>query len=80
MYIIGISAFYHDSSVCLFKNGELIFACEEEKFSGIKHDSSFPNKVLNYIFKKYNISKSQIECVCYYESPIQKRKRVIANF
>jgi len=79
MYIIGISAFYHDSSVCLFKNGELIFACEEEKFSGIKHDSSFPNKVLNYIFKKYNISKSQIECVCYYESPIQKRKRVIEN-
>jgi len=79
MYIIGISAFYHDSSVCLFKNGELIFACEEEKFSGIKHDSSFPSKVLDYIFKKYNISKSEIECVCYYESPIQKRKRVIEN-
>ena len=79
MYIIGISAFYHDSSVCLFKNGELIFACEEEKFSGIKHDSSFPSTVLNYIFKKYNISKSEIECVCYYESPIQKRKRVIEN-
>ena len=52
MYIIGISAFYHDSSACLFKNGELIFACEEEKFSRIKHDSSFPNKVLTYIFKK----------------------------
>jgi len=79
MYIIGISAFYHDSSACLFKNGELIFACEEEKFSGIKHDSSFPSKVLDYIFKKYNISKSEIECVCYYESPIIKRKRVVKN-
>jgi carbamoyltransferase len=79
MYIIGISAFYHDSSVCLFKNGELIFACEEEKFSRIKHDSSFPNKVLTYIFKKYNISKSEIDCVCYYESPIIKRKRVVKN-
>jgi carbamoyltransferase len=79
MYIIGISAFYHDSSACLFKNGELIFACEEEKFSGIKHDSSFPNKVLTYIFKKYNISKSEIDCVCYYESPIIKRKRVVKN-
>jgi carbamoyltransferase len=79
MYIIGISAFYHDSSACLFKNGELIFACEEEKFSRIKHDSSFPNKVLTYIFKKYNISKSEIDCVCYYESPIIKRKRVVKN-
>ena len=44
MYIIGISAYYHDSSVSLFRNGQLIFACEEEKFTGIKHDSSFPIK------------------------------------
>ena len=79
MYIIGISAFYHDSSVCLFKDGELIFACEEEKFSGIKHDSSFPFKVLEYIFTKYNIKKEEIECVCYYENPKEKKKRVIQN-
>lgn len=56
-YIIGISAFYHDSSACLFKNGQLIFACEEEKFSGIKHDKSFPSKTIDYMFKKYKINK-----------------------
>lgn len=69
MYIIGISAYYHDSSVCLFHNNNLIFACEEEKFTGIKHDSSFPNNALNYIFDFYKIKKNEIECVCYYEDP-----------
>ena len=57
MYIIGISAYYHDSSVCLFKNGQLIYACEEEKFTGIKHDSSFPINSLNFIYKKYKLTK-----------------------
>jgi carbamoyltransferase len=78
-YIIGISAFYHDSSACLFKDGRLIFACEEEKFSGIKHDSSFPTKTLEYIFKIYNIKKEDIEAVCYYEDPILKMERVYKN-
>ena len=51
MYVIGISALYHDSSVCLFRDNQLIFACEEEKFTGIKHDSSFPVMALDYIYK-----------------------------
>jgi carbamoyltransferase len=78
-YIIGISSFYHDSSACLFKNGELVFACEEEKFTGIKHDSSFPKKTIEYIFKKYNLTKDMVECICYYEDPKLKLKRVINN-
>jgi carbamoyltransferase len=78
-YIIGISAYYHDSSACLFKNGQLIFACEEEKFTGIKHDHSFPTKTLEYIFKKFKISKKDIETICYYEDPKLKIKRVVDN-
>jgi carbamoyltransferase len=78
-FILGISAYYHDSSVCLFKDGQLLFACEEEKFTGIKHDSSFPFKSLNYIFKKYKIDKSKIEAVCYYEDPNLKLERVKTN-
>jgi carbamoyltransferase len=76
-YVIGISAFYHDSSACLFKNGELVFACEEEKFTGIKHDSSFPTSVLDYIFYKFDISKDDVDMVCYYENPEYKKYRVI---
>ena len=78
-YIIGISAFYHNSSACLFRHGQLVFACEEEKFSGIKNDSSFPIKTLNHIFKTYKISKKDIEAVCYYEDPKMKLDRVTNN-
>jgi carbamoyltransferase len=79
MYIIGISAFYHDSSVCLFKDNKLVFACEEEKFTGIKHDSSFPERALEYIHKEFKLTNKNIQAVCYYESPELKYKRVIDN-
>jgi carbamoyltransferase len=76
-YILGISAYYHDSSACLFKDGQLLFACEEEKFTGIKHDSSFPKKTIDYIFKKYRLNKNNIEAICYYEEPKIKLERVL---
>lgn len=79
MYVIGVSAYYHDSSACLFKDGELIFACEEEKFTGIKHDKSFPLQTLNYIFDKYGLTKDSVESICYYEDPQLKLKRVVNN-
>ena len=79
MYIIGISAFYHDSSVCLFRDNQLIFACEEEKFTGIKHDSSFPVMALDYIYKNYKITDKNLQAVCYYEDPKLKHERVIQN-
>lgn len=77
MFIIGISAYYHDSSACLFKNGELVFACEEEKFTGIKHDSRFPKSTISYIIKKFKLNKDNIESVCFYEDPQLKKERVI---
>jgi carbamoyltransferase len=78
-YVLGVSAFYHDSAACLFKNGQLIYACEEEKFTGIKHDSSFPYKSIDFILKRYKISKKDISAVCYYEDPKLKYKRVMQN-
>jgi len=78
-YIIGISAFYHDSSACLFEDGKLVFACEEERFTGIKHDNSFPEKTLDFIFKKYSLNRENVEAVCYYEDPKLKQKRVLKN-
>ncbi len=76
MYAIGISSYYHDSSLCLFKDGKLIFACEEEKFTGVKHDYSFPKKVLNYVTKKYSLTKENVEVVCFYEDVELKSQRV----
>lgn len=79
MYVLGISAYYHDSSACLFKNGDLLFACEEEKFTGIKHDSSFPKQTINYILTRFRLTKKDIDVVCYYENPELKKERVIKN-
>ena len=76
MFSIGISAYYHDSSVSLFRNGQLIFACEEEKFTGIKHDSNFPFKVIEHITKEYKLTKDNVEVVCFYEDTELKKKRV----
>lgn len=79
MYIIGISAHYHDSSVCLFRDNQLVFACEEEKFTGIKHDSSFPENALKHIYNKYKITSKNLQAVCYYEDPKLKYQRVVDN-
>ena len=55
MIQIGISCYYHDSSVCLIKDGKVILAVEEERFSGIKHDSSFPDNSIKWIMKESGI-------------------------
>lgn len=77
MFTIGISAYYHDSAACLFKDGKLIFACEEEKFTGIKHDKSFPKKTIDYIYRKYGVTDENLETVCFYEQPKLKHQRVV---
>lgn len=77
MYSIGISCYYHDSSVALFKDRRLIFACEEEKFTGIKHDNSFPKQTLKYIKDTYKLNKENVEVVCFYEDPSLKKERVV---
>jgi carbamoyltransferase len=79
MYIIGISAFYHDSSVCLFRDNILVFACEEEKFTGVKHDNRFPEQALAHIYKTYKLNSKNIQAVCYYEDPKIKYERVMEN-
>ena len=75
-YILGISCGYHDSAASLIKNGEVLGACEEERFTGIKHDFSFPTNTINWLFKKYNINKDDLESICFYENPDLKINRI----
>jgi carbamoyltransferase len=76
MNVLGISAYYHDSAACLFQDGELVFACEEEKFTGIKHDSSFPESAIQYIKDNYT---DKFDIVCYYEKPHIKLLRALKH-
>ena len=76
MNVLGISAYYHDSAACLFQDGKLVFACEEEKFTGIKHDSSFPDSVIKHIKENYT---DKFDVVCYYEKPHLKLLRALKH-
>ena len=55
MYILGISAYYHDSAACILKDGEIIAAAQEERFTRIKHDPNFPSNAIKYCLSEANI-------------------------
>ena len=80
MYILGISAFYHDSAACLVKNGEIVAAAQEERFTRLKHDSSFPRHSINYCLNKENISANELVNVVFYEKPFLKFERLLETY
>ena len=66
-YILGLSCYYHDSAAALIKNGEIIAAAQEERFSRKKHDSRFPKNAVLYCLKSQGISHSDVKDIVYYE-------------
>lgn len=80
MYLLGISAFYHDSAACIIKDDEIIAAAQEERFTRKKHDSSFPSNSINYCLKEAKINSSEITNVIFYEKPFQKFERLIETY
>ncbi len=80
MYILGISAFYHDSAACLIKNGDIVAAAQEERFTRIKHDSSFPANAIRYCLKEAKINPEQIENIVFYEKPFIKFERLLETY
>ena len=80
MYILGISAWYHDSAACLIKDGEIIAAVQEERFSRIKHDESFPINSIKYCLKEADILPSELESIVFYEKPFLKFERLIETY
>jgi carbamoyltransferase len=77
--ILGISAYFHDSSACLIQDGQIIAAVLEERFSRIKHDSSFPEKSIRYCLEEGEISSHDIDEVIFFEKPITKFERILDN-
>jgi carbamoyltransferase len=75
-YILGISCGFHDSAAALIGNGKILGAVEEERFTGIKHDSSFPNNSINWLLEEFQLSKDDIECIAFYEKPEIKLDRI----
>ena len=77
---MGISAFYHDSAVALLKDGDIIFAAQEERFSRIKHDSRFPKNAFAAALEYAGITESNLSVITYFENPRLKSTRVLSSY
>ena len=77
MNILGISAFYHDSAAALIRDGEIIAAAQEERFTRKKHDHSFPTAAIRYCITQGDIGKNGLDAVVFYDKPILKFSRVL---
>ena len=80
MYILGISAYYHDSAAAILHDGEILAAAQEERFTRKKHDHNFPANAINYCIKQANISPNKIKKVIFYEKPFLKFERLLETY
>jgi carbamoyltransferase len=80
MYILGISAFYHDSAAAILKDGEILAAAHEERFTRIKHDQNFPINAIKYCLKEAGIRVEQLTHVAFYDKPFVKFERILETY
>lgn len=80
MYLLGISAFYHDSAAAILKDGQLIAAAQEERFSRNKHDARFPKHAIQYCLQEAGISIDQLAAVAFYDKPLLKFERLLETY
>ncbi len=78
--ILGISAFYHDSAACLVRNGEIIAAAQEERFTRVKHDHRFPLRAVRYCLSEAQIKADDIDYVGFYDKPLLKFDRLLETY
>jgi len=80
MNILGISAFYHDSAACLVRDGRIVAAAQEERFTRRKHDSSLPKNAIAYCLREGGIEPKDLDLVGFYEKPLLKFDRLLETF
>ena len=79
-YILGISAFYHDSAASLIKDGNIISAAQEERFTRIKHDSSYPYNAVKFVLNNSKLDISDVDHIVFYEKPFLKFERLLETY
>ena len=80
MNILGISALYHDSATALVRNGEIVSAAQEERFTRKKHDSDFPRNAIKFCLEDNNITVDDLDYVTFYEKPFVKFERILETY
>jgi carbamoyltransferase len=79
-YVLGLSCFYHDSAAALLKDGVVIAAGQEERFSRKRHDSGFPEKAIQYVLHEAGIKPEQLDAVGFYDKPLLKFERMLSTY
>jgi len=79
-YILGISAFYHDSAACILKDGKIIAAVQEERFTRKKHDPNYPYNAIEFVLKYANIKLSEVDQIVFFEKPFLKFERLLETY
>lgn len=80
MNILGLSAFYHDSAACLVRDGKIIAAAQQERFTRVKHDHRFPLDAINYCLKEGKITSRDLDYVVFYDKPFIKFERLLETY
>ena len=80
MNILGISAYYHDSAACLLRDGEIVAAAQEERFTRKKHDPAFPANAVRYCLSEGGISTADVQHVAFYDKPFIKFERLLETY
>lgn len=80
MHILGISAYYHDSAACLVRDGEILAAAQEERFSRKKHDHRYPASAVEFCLKHAGITPEQVDLVAFYDKPLLKFERLLETY
>ena len=80
MYILGISAYYHDSAAVLLQDATILVAVQEERFTRIKNDASFPSNAIQYCIQKAGIELKDIDAITFYDKPLLKFERIVETF
>jgi carbamoyltransferase len=79
-YILGVSAFYHDSAAALLRDGEIVAAAQEERFTRVRHDHAFPREAIAFCLKEAGIAAGDLEYVCFYDKPLKKFDRILETY
>jgi carbamoyltransferase len=80
MYILGISAYYHDSAACLVRDGEVLAAAQEERFTRRKHDHRYPSHAVEFCLKRAGITPKELTYVAFYDKPLLKFERLLETY
>src|SRR5262249_19716198 len=80
MNILGLSAFYHDSAAALVRDGEIVAAAQEERFSRVRHDSRFPAKAVEYCLAAAGLTLEDVDYVVFYDKPFLKFERLLETY